>query len=77
MSEQVYLVVPQKSLSSYLRETDRAYFAKPVPVTPLWCDVLTRHVYVRDEQRGVQFPALVRDLKTRWQLTHRQRQQIG
>lgn len=51
-----YLRTTSAERKTLLYESDRAYFARPVLVTVLYCEIATRFVYVRDEARGSTYP---------------------
>lgn len=67
-----FLLADKRSLKGFAHQSDRDYFARPVLVEPLYCDVSTRHVYVRDPARNCQFPALAAEIKPDWRLSKKQ-----
>jgi len=72
-----YLVVPKSELGNYSFQADRDYFATPVEVRPLYCEIATGLVYVSDDRRGDTYPTLKSQLKSWYALTNKQRDAVG
>jgi hypothetical protein len=68
-----YLVTPKPILKQFVLEADRAYFAKPVVVELLYSELGTKHLFVRDPQRGHVYPINRRHLVPFWALTNKQK----
>ncbi len=70
-----YLVTPERDLPNFVNAIDREYFAKPIEV-----EVMVNDGYmctVTDHARGHTYPALRENLKSKMQLTNRQREAAG
>jgi len=57
------LTTPIACLRQFINPADRAYYARPVRVQPLFCELDTRLVFVHDPEKGRTFPVDPKNLK--------------
>lgn len=72
-----WLIVQKNQLACYSQQADREYFSKPVLVEPLYCELATRLLYVRDPKRNCEFPVLDKDIVRDTKLTAAQRKLLS
>lgn len=66
----MFLSVPKMDLKCFAMVEDREFFSVPVEVVPLYCNILTRFVYVKSPlQGGIVYPVSEGCLRKRHQLT--------
>ena len=74
-----FLITPKESLDRFVLDSDREFLSKPVEVEPLYCDVVTRLVYVHcpSHVRGpCTFPVDRKNLKPEILLTRKQKEAV-
>jgi hypothetical protein len=72
-----YLITPTNLLNSFLLQSDREYFSRPILVELLYSEVSTKLLFVRDPNRGNTYPTNPKWVVAEWRLTNKQRKAVA